>query len=85
MKIQNVDGNYATSDGSVKVIVTRRDITITVSKPKQPNVIIIDEEDDTQQPQARQRGQSSAKPSTLRKIGKGMNDLTYALMGGDER
>lgn len=84
MKIQNVDGNYATADGSVKVTVTRRDITITVSKSKQPNVIIIDE-DDTQQLQVPQRGQSSAKPSTLRKIGKGMNDLSYALMGGDER
>ena len=84
MKIQNVDGNYATADGSVKVTVTRRDITISVSKSKQPNVIIIDE-DDTQQPQVQQRGQSSAKPYTLRKIGKGMNDLTSALMGGDER
>jgi len=44
MRIPNVDGNYQTRDGSVKVVVTRKDISIELRQRKEPKVHYIDDE-----------------------------------------
>ena len=76
MQIPNVDGNYRTKDGSILITVTRKTIVVDVTKPKEKEYIVVDEE---RQPPKRKGGSPTDSP--LRKMGKGFTDLSYMLIG----
>ena len=80
MKIPNVDGNYSTKDGRVKIKVTRKDIEFEISGGSGVHII----DDDTPREIRRSSQSSSSKEDSLRKIGKGLNNLNFILTGKEE-
>ena len=77
--IPNIDGNYKTKDGRIKVVVSRKTIEITI---KNDDYTIIDE--DNHDNNKRNSGGGSGGNEIQRRmkiVGKGLTGISEALIG----